>query len=55
MVSDTALYDLKEIIASEYHVVLTMEEVQRIAKSLISLYSVLLKNNNTEIIKQEKL
>lgn len=46
MISKNALVDLRNIIASEKHAVLSLDEVKFIAESLISLYSVILSNNN---------
>lgn len=47
MVSDSALIELKNIIASEYKVILSMTEVRLIAESLMGLFSVFLRDNKS--------
>jgi hypothetical protein len=42
MIPDVDLIELKEILTSEYQVELTLEEVRKIADSLINIYSAIL-------------
>lgn len=42
MIQDADIVELKEIIASEYQVELSLDEVRRIGESLVNIYSAIL-------------
>ncbi len=46
MIKDDDIVELKAIIASEYQVELSMEEVRRIGESLVNIYAEILDNNH---------
>ena len=52
-ISDTALAELQSIILTERNVFVNLDEVKRIAESLIGLYSIILNDKeNSQLVKK---
>jgi hypothetical protein len=48
MIPDSEIIELKKIIASEYQVELSLEEVRRIGESLVNIASAILNKNHAK-------
>lgn len=48
MIPDSEIVELKKIIASEYQVELSLEEVRRIGESLVNIASAILNKNHAK-------
>lgn len=54
LVTDSAIIELRDIIALEYKETLDLEEVRKIAESLIGLYSAILNDSNQDVAYETK-